>query len=113
MADVTIPVQTVDRDGVAENFTALNDVDVYHVRLGEGLILHFKNTGASPSTVTMVTPGNVGGLGIDDATLSVPATSGDVLATPAPRGVFADSAGELQFTQDQASGVTVAAVRAE
>lgn len=112
MADVTLTPQNVDRDGITPSYTALNAVDTYHARITASTILHFKNTGASPSTVTLVTPGNVGGLAIQDPTVNVPATSGDVMVSAEPLGAFADGGGSLTFTQDQASGVSVAVVSA-
>lgn len=110
MADVTLATQNVDRDGITESFTTLNEVDTYFVRASRSTILHFKNTGASPSTVTLDTPGNVGGLQIENPTVSVPATSGDVMVAAEPLGAFIDGSGELSFTQDQATGVSVAVV---
>lgn len=112
MADVTLTPQTVTRDGVTESFTALNRTDVYFVSISDRTILHFTNTGASPATVTLDTPGNVGGLDIENPTVVIPATTGDVLVAPEPRGVFADGSGQLSFTQDQDSGVSVAVVQA-
>lgn len=110
MADVTLTPQTVTREGIQQSFTALNAVDVYFVSITDRTILHFINDGASPATVTLVTPGNVSGLTIEDPTVVVPATS-HAMASPLPRGVFADGSGQLQFTQDQATGVTVAVVQ--
>lgn len=111
MADVQLTAQKVDRQGVAPSYTALNEVDTYHVRISDRTILHFLNTGASPSTVTLVTPGNVAGLEIEDPTIVVPATSGDLMVSARPLAAFADSGGELAFTQDQTSGVSVAVVQ--
>lgn len=42
--------------------------------VGGGLRLHVVNGSASPITVTVVTPGTLGGLAIADAALSVPAS---------------------------------------
>lgn len=111
MADVDLTPQTVDRDGITESFTTLNEVDTYHVRITRRTILHFKNTNAGAATVTLVTPGNVGGMAIEDPTVSIPASTGDIMVAAEPLFAFADGGGELSFTQDLATGVEVAVVQ--
>lgn len=113
MANVTLTVQTADRDGVAPSYTAIDATDTYFFRNAGNTVLHFLNTGGSASTVTFATPGSVAGLAIADPTINVPATTGDVMAAMSPASIFADSSGDSSFTQDQASGVSVAVVRAE
>lgn len=112
MPDVTLNPQEIGNDGEAPSYTALNNTDVYFTRITSKTILHFLNTGASPANVTLTTPGNVAGFAVADQTVAVPATSGDVMVAPVPLGAFADSDGNLRFTQDQTSGVSVAVVQA-
>lgn len=112
MANVTLNPQVVTRGGITESFTALNAVDVYFVSISDRTILHFKNTNVAAASVTLVTPGNISGLAIQDPTVNLPASTGDVMVAPEPRGVFADGGGQLSFTQNQATGVSVAVVQA-
>lgn len=79
---------------------------------GEGVILHVKNGGASPTTVTIVTP-NVaaGGLAIADAGGSVPA-GGERFFGPFPPRDFARPAdGKAEVTWSGVTSVTFAVLR--
>ncbi len=114
MADVVLTVQTLLRAGVAPSYTALDATDTYYVPNSAGrLFLHFKNTGAV-ATVTLDVQKKVEGENIVDPTISVPATTGDRMAGPwsvlyeIPSGTHK---GRIKFSQDIASGVTVAAIR--
>lgn len=111
MAIVTLTPQTMDKDGAAPTYTAIDATDTYSFRNGEKTILHFLNTGTE-STVTLDTPGTVGGgLAIENPTVTVPATTGDIMVALDPLSAFNDSSGNATFTQDVASGVTVAVVQ--
>ena len=112
MADVTLAVQKITNAGVDESFTAIDATDTYFVRNTAGVLLHFKNTGGSASTVTLVTPNSVAGFAIADQQVTIPATTGDRMVAALPTSVFNDGQGFVTFTQDQASGVTVAVVKA-
>ncbi len=114
MADVVLTVQTLTRAGVAPSYTAIDATDTYYVPNSAGrLFLHFLNTGAI-ATVTIDVTKTVEGESIVDPTISVPATTGDRMA-----GAFSvlfeqasgTHKGRLKFSQDIASGVTVAAIR--
>ncbi len=114
MADVVLTVQTVTRAGVAPSYTAIDATDTYYVPNAAGrLFLHFKNTGAI-ATITIDVTKQVEGESIVDPTISIPATTGDRMA-----GAFSvlyeqasgTHKGRLKFTNDVATGVTVAAVR--
>jgi hypothetical protein len=73
--------------------------------------LHFKNTGGSINTVTIVTPGSPIGLALADVVVAVPATTGDKMIGPFPANWFADSTGSASITYSGVTGLTVACVR--
>lgn len=112
MADVTLTPQTIDKDGATPSYTAIDATDTYLVRITARTLLHFKNTG-SQAMITFTTPGDVAGLAIADPTLTVPATTGDKMIALIPTDVFADGSGIARFTNDIASGVTVAVVQVD
>jgi len=116
MADVEITPQAISPAGIAQTYTTLNATDTYYVpNRGSRVMLHFKNTNASPATVTLdITQTTAEGLGITDPTISVPATTGDKMAGTFPfvyevRGGAND--GKLKFTQTVATGMSVAAIQ--
>ena len=111
MAIVTITPLAVGSSGVAESATALDATDSYIVRNTRRVVLHFKNTGGSASTVTIVSAATLSGFAVADPTVNVPATTGDVfVALGALISVFNDASGDVSFSQDQAAGVTCAAL---
>lgn len=108
MAEVRLTPQTIDKDGLSgATYTPIDATDNYVYKNGAKTFAHFKNSG-SESTVTFVTPGNVSGQPIADDTLTVPATTGDVFYAAQPTSLFNDPSGDADFSQDIASGVTVA-----
>ena len=114
MADVILPVQSVPRTGLDLTDTAVDATDTYFVKVSRGVFLHIKNTGGSPSTVTIDTVQQVDGLDLENPTINVPATTGDVhiAAIPASWLDNVTNPGHLKFSQDQATGVTVAVGKA-
>lgn len=74
--------------------------------------LQFKNGSGAPITVTVVTPGTVEGQGIADLTITVPATTGDKMAGPFPKALFANDAdgGLAAITYSGVTSLTVAAI---
>jgi len=113
MADVVLTVQNVLRTGVAPSYTAIDATDDYYVphRAGK-TYLHFLNTGGL-ATVIMDIVQTVEGEAITDPTFTVPATTGDIMVafTKLFEEISGVHKGRLHFTQDIASGVTVAALR--
>lgn len=115
MADVVLTVQTVARAGVAPSYTTLDAVDTYYLPNTAGrTFLHFKNTNAGVCTVIVDVTKQIEGESITDPTISVPATTGDVMA--GAWSVLYEQAsgthkGRVKFSQDLATGVTVAAIR--
>lgn len=119
MADVAIGAEQVDNPGggglSGPTYTALDNVDTYYLPIGDNVIWHFKNTNAGAATITVVTPGTPGGVAITDPTITVPATTGDVMVSPTPADLYKTATGTYrgqgQLTCDLATGVTVAVVQ--
>lgn len=114
MADVVLTRQQIDRDGLDVSFAGVDNVDTYYAPNDGRTVLHFKNTGGSASTVTLDLTKTVAGAALADQTITVPATTGDREFGPFPLEWNDDAGpnpGHLKFTQDQATGVTVAVKR--
>src|SRR5690606_28115025 len=108
MAELT--VQVITRvDGGLEPTYAAADSGGDTVRDVRNLFLHVRNGDASPHTVTIVTPGTVGGLAIEDYTSTVPAGEERLIG---PIGeLFRASTGLASISYDGVTDVTVAAFR--
>jgi len=115
MADVVLTRLQIVRTGLTSAFQSLNATDVYFFQNQEGEVyLHVKNTGGSISVVTFDLTQLFEGSALVDPTVSIPATTGDKLIGPFPSSwevVGGANNGQIKFSQNQASGVTAAAVR--
>ncbi len=115
MADVVLTREQIVVTGMDPVDNSIDATDVYFVDNQPGQVfLHFKNTGGTVSVVTFDTTQQIGGLDIEDPTVNIPATTGDVMIGPFPttyevKGGSDD--GRIKFSQDQATGVTVAVLR--
>lgn len=111
MANVTIAPEKVAPGGIAPTRTgSLDTADTHIVRNNGQMLLMFQKAGAGICAVTVQTPAKRGGLDIAERTFNVPASTGDVIAGPFPPALYNDAAGDLRFTIDEATGLTVAAV---
>lgn len=108
MATVAITPQYLSDAGADITFTGIDATDTYTLNNDGRTVLYFKNTGGSASTVTIDMPRNVLGLAVTDPTATVDATTGKEFVGPFPPNVYGSV---VTFTQDQASGVSVAALR--
>tara|TARA_Y100000310_G_scaffold88914_1_gene86012 strand:- start:615 stop:959 length:345 start_codon:yes stop_codon:yes gene_type:complete len=108
MADVRLTPQDLTDVAVTTTRTAIATGNTYQVRMPSGgAVLNWRKTGAGNATITITTPGTVNGLAIADRTLTVAATTGDMI------GIFKGSAyrnsdGDLEFTTDEGTGLTCA-----
>lgn len=110
MGTTSISAVTIDRDGASEATpTSLNNSDTFQVLNTGRTLLHFLNTG-SEAIITFITPVTTSGLAVADVAVTVPATTGDVFVMPVPSNIFNNGSGYTQFTCDQATGVTCAAL---
>ncbi|MDF1596949.1 MAG: hypothetical protein P1T08_12795 [Acidimicrobiia bacterium] len=111
MADVRLTAEPVTRTGLAAAYTTgLSIANTYLVRLAGKTMLHFKKSGAGACVVTLETPGQVGGLAVEDPTVSVPATTGDLFVELPPH-LFADGSNDARFTLSEVTGLSVAVLQ--
>lgn len=99
--------QRIDRDGLTPTYaaaTAGGDT----VNTGATTFLHVKNASAAAITVTLVTPGKVGGLDIADQAATCPV--GDTLIGPISPDLFGGESGVASITYSAVASVTVAAL---
>ena len=115
MADLAI--QEVVEAGAAPTFTPVAVGGDAVLNLEGNVILYFKNTDAGARTVTITAqdvsekiPG-FGDMTKADAILTVPATTGEIVAGPFPRRAFNDPLGKFQLTYDSDTGLTVAVLK--
>lgn len=115
MANITIAVETADRDGIAPTANgSLSTSNTYIVANNGGrTLLRFKKTGAGACTVTFKATASVEGLAVADHTVTVPATTGDVLVSDLEPEAFNQSDGTVHFTLSEVTGLTVEAVVAK
>ncbi|MEW2635938.1 hypothetical protein AB0903_30950 [Streptomyces sp. NPDC048389] len=76
---------------------------------GAGVLLWVRNSDASSHTVTLVTPGTVNGLGIDDRV--VPVAAGADVPIPVISDYRDPSTGRASITYDAVTSVEVAVIR--
>lgn len=77
--------------------------------VGEKLVLHVKNGDASSKTVTVATPGTVGGLAIADAAQTIPAAGEAFIPL---KSTYRDPAtGRAGITYSAVTSVTVAVLQ--
>lgn len=77
---------------------------------GDHVALRVKNAGGTACNVTIATPPTYEGQAVADVTVTVAATTGDVLIGPLPASLFRGSDGFASISYDQVTSVTVAAV---
>lgn len=107
----TLNVQAISLTGLSPSYAAASSGGD-KVRPGRTTFLHVKNAGASSATVTLATPGTVGGLAIADRTVTVAASGSQMI--PVPADLYADPAldGLAAISYSDATSLTVAALRA-
>jgi hypothetical protein len=72
------------------------------------VVLHCKKSGAGACTVTLKTPAQVQGLDLTDPTVTVPASTGDVMIGPFAPTIFNDGANDMRFNFSEVTGLTYA-----
>lgn len=113
MSVIPLTPQDILKSGVAPTYTgSLSTSNTYTVSNDGRVMLHFKKVSAASCTVTVVTPTTFDGNAIADATFSVPATTGDVMAGPWRPETFNDpGTGLMTFSLGEIAGLSVAVVR--
>lgn len=114
-ADIsTMTVLQSSKSGVTPTRTSTGLVAssrTYKARNDGKLFLLFAKTGAGTCTVTITTPGTVGGIAIADQTVTVDAINGDRVIGPLPTRIFNDSNGDIQFTLSDTVGLSMTAIK--
>ena len=119
MSTVTLTPQSLARAGITPTRTAagasplLNVTDTFVFNNTGKEFLHFLKTGAGACTVTISTPNTVDGLAVADRTVTVGATTGDVMTGPFPVEHYNTSGGSTfaGFTVSEVTGLSVAIIR--
>lgn len=111
MADATLAPTAAAPGGTAASPTSMDAANNYIVRNNGRVLLHFVKTGAGNATITIVTPGTVGGLAIADQTFTVPASTGNVWAGPFSPSIYNDASGDMDVSTDEDTGITVEAIQ--
>ena len=93
MARTALSVQTISVAGQTPSFTAGDQPNGHEFQNDGHMFLEVKNTGAGTCTVTIQTPGKVGGVEIADPTVIVPITSGDKMIGPFEPTIFNQAGG--------------------
>lgn len=101
--------QQITKAGITPAYTAVSASDT--ISADTGLVLHVKNAGGSPDTVTLVDAGTTpGGSAGTSPTVSVPATTGDKLIF-IPGAFVAAATGLITVNHSSTTSVTCAVLR--
>lgn len=91
---------------------SLSTSNTYTVACDAKTFLHFRKTGAGACVVTIVTPISIDGLAVTDRTVTVPATTGDVMIGRLTPDVYADPlTGLMTFSCSEITGLSVGVFR--
>lgn len=112
MAQTALTVQEIGHGGAAETFVAAAAAATGNKFPADGKTwLHVKNTGTQ-KILTISTPGTVDGLAVAERTITIPATTGDIMVPPMPPSQYAQADGQVYIDLDLATAVTYCAFRA-
>jgi hypothetical protein len=112
----TLSSENIDEDGLTATYNSAAGGGDQFVNDGM-IVLHIKNTDASEHTVTVTaqnTSETLPGYGTvtkANASVAVPATTGERFLGPFPKRAFNDANGMCQITYTSATGMTVAVLR--
>lgn len=112
-AETRISVQQAIKGGLTPTRTSsgLNTTDTYKFRNDGKVFILFEKTGAGSCTVTITTPNTSDGLAISDQTVTVAASTGDVVVGPLSPSLFNDASGDVSFTLSDTVGLSIAVIR--
>lgn len=111
MADVILTPTPSVQGGVAAAPVAMAIANTYIVRNNGRVLLHLVKTGAGAAVITITTPKTVSGLDVEEQTVNVPATTGDVWAGPFNPTTFNDTSGDMRVTTDEDTSITIEAIQ--
>lgn len=107
MARTALTAQRVTRDGVAPTYAPASAEGHYWGNTGRQ-ILHLKNTDAAPVEVSFPISVLVDGEAVADKTVTVAATTGDLMVGPFPPSQYRQDDGNAWVNFDSVTGLTVA-----
>jgi len=108
MADTRYAPLKIVKTGLTTAYTAgiiVGTTDFVMKNDGRTL-LHVKKSGAGACSMICKTPAQVQGLDIAEVTISIPATTGDVMLGPFPPSLFNDGNGDMRFNFSEVTGLT-------
>ena len=113
MAIIPLTASDITATGLTTAYTgSLSTSNTYTVPCDGKTFLHFKKSGAGSCLVTIITPGNVQGLAIADQTVTVPASTGDVMIGRLDAQTYADPlTGLMTFSLGEITGLSVGVFR--
>ena len=97
MSRVALTVQQIDRDtnGLAATYTQPSTTEASIPNNDGRAYIQVKNVSAVTATVTVQTPGSVGGLAVAEYVATIPITTGDQIVGPFPPSIFNQSDGSV------------------
>jgi len=111
MPQTALTVQEIPHGGAAESFVAAAAAATGNKFPADGKTwLHVKNTGTQ-KILTISTPGTVDGLAVAERTITIPATTGDILVPPLPPSQYGQADNMVYIDLDLATAVTYCAFR--
>jgi len=111
VATPTIQEITTASSGLTPAYAAGSATETYLIPNNGAVFLHVKKTGLGDCTVTVPTPGTVGGFAIADYTATVLATVGDKMIGPFLPLIYNDANGQIAVTFSEVTGLTFAVLR--
>jgi hypothetical protein len=111
MATVILTPDVGDRAGVAVTRVTPLTTNTYKFLNDGKVVLNVRKTGANACTLTITTPGTVDDLDVEDRTVVVAATTGDVWITGLKPRYYSDAEGYVAFTVSEVTGLTIALVQ--
>jgi len=108
MADTRYTPLKIVKTGLTTSYTAgvvVGTTDFVMKNDGR-TFLHVKKAGAGSCSMIVKTPAQVGGLDVAELTVTIPATTGDVMLGPFPPAIFNDGNGDMRFNFSEVTGLT-------
>ncbi len=109
-AQTRIQTQTASKSGtnVTRVTSGISSTETYKFRNDGNTFVLFEKTAAGTATAFFGVTLTVSGLTVSSQTVTVPATSGDVVVGPFPARVFNDTSGDISFTVSETGGLSLA-----